>query len=38
MRSQFSYDALKALRLTSHDVKCLVDGMAFIVAVKTLTK
>jgi hypothetical protein len=38
MRSQLSHDTLKPLRLTSHDVKCVVEGMAYIVTVKTLTK
>jgi len=38
MRSQLSHDALKPLRLTSHDVKCVVEGMAYIVTVKTLTR
>jgi len=38
MRSQLSHDALKPLCLPSHDVKCVVEGMAYIVTVKTLTK
>jgi hypothetical protein len=35
MRFQFSHDALKPL---CHDIICVVDGMVFIVAVKTSTK
>lgn len=38
MKSQLSHDALKPLRLTSRDVKCVIEGMAYIVTVKTLTK
>jgi hypothetical protein len=38
MRSQLSHDALKPLCLPSHDVKNVVQRMAYIVTIKTLTK
>ena len=38
MRSQLIDDALKPLCLTSRDVKCVVEGMDYIVTVETMAK